>query len=166
MTKLLSDFNKKNSEAFAEVYKMYYREFYVYTSMLYKETNILAEDILQDIFIDLWKSVSVFDTPAKIKSYIYTAIKNDFKNYLIHNKCIDKYIDVVSKEEDYGVETFECEICSETDLILSSLPAQYAKVLRLLIDGYKPAEIANMLHRTIQNIYNIRHESILLLKSR
>lgn len=166
MKKLLSEFNNKSKEAFAEVYKMYYREFYLYTSMLYKDTTILAEDILQDIFIDLWNSVSSFDSPSKIKSYIYKAIKNDFKNYLIHNRSIDKYYDLITKEENFGIETFECEIYSETDLILNALPEQYAKVIRLLIDGYKPAEIANMLQRTIQNIYNIRHESILMLKSR
>lgn len=160
---LIERFNRREIKAFEEIYLMYYRELYLYAAMLYKGTTVMAEDILQDIFTELWSSTSRFSHPLKIKGYIYTAIKNDFKNFLSHEKYVSNFQDAVKRQDN--VDVFECEVYSELDNILKLLPRDYADVISLLLEGFKPAEIAKKLGRSPQTIYNARHESVKLLKS-
>lgn len=161
---LLERFNLREVRAFEEIHLMFYRELHLYASMLYKNSTIAAEDILQDVFVDLWSSKTKFSHLLKIKGYIYTAIKNDFINYVSHEKYVKTFKDNLDKQ-DY-IDIFECEIYSEIDNILNLLPQDYAKVISLLLDGYKPAEIAEKLGRTPQSIYNVRHEAIKILKKK
>lgn len=163
---LLRRFNKRDTKAFESVYNSFYRELYAYTSMLYYNIEIEAEDVIHDIFVDLWVSKVQFESLNKAKAYIYVGIKNDFKNYLRKNKCSDKYCNTLSVDASFGIDVFECEVYSEVDESLKALPEDYAKVVRMLIDGYKSSEIADIMGRTKQNIYNIKYEAINTLKRR
>lgn len=46
----------------------------------------------------------------------------------------------------------------------SSLPADYATVLRIYLEGWKPEEIATRLNLALQTVYNKRREAVLLLR--
>lgn len=162
--KLIQQFNNRNSSAFETVYLMFYREMRAYTAMLYRHTNIEPDDALHDVYLDLWVSKSAFENTRKIKSYLYTAIINDFKNYLVHSKCIDKHKQIAEADENFGIDVFESELYSEVEMAINMLPHDFAEIVKLFVEGYKPAEIAKMLGRTQQNVYNMKHEAINILK--
>lgn len=164
--RILNEFNRRTASAFEEVYLMFFREIYVYGSMLYMQTSISAEDAIQDVFIDLWTSKVQFDALYKIKAYIYVAVKNDFKNYIVRNKRLLTYFDTMDAEGATNVDVFEAEIYSEIDEVLKLLPEDYACVIKLFLEGYKPSEIALKLTRTQQNIYNMKYEALNILKDK
>lgn len=164
--KLLKDFNARDASAFEKVYLMFFRELYTYSSMLYNKTTLSAEDIIHDTFMDLWMSKVQFDATYKIKAYIYVAIRNDFKNYIVRNKRLIAYYDSIHAEEMMSVDVFEAEVYSEMNEALKLLPEDYARVIQLFIEGYKPSEIAQKLNRTQQNIYNIKHDALNILKEK
>ena len=74
-------------------YNLLFRKFYepVTKYIYYKCGNLQqAEDIVQDVFIKLWKLCNTI-TFSKAKSYIYTASRNSFFNEVAHHKIILKH---------------------------------------------------------------------------
>lgn len=163
---VLKDFNAREALAFEKVYILFFRELYTYSSMLYANAPSTAEDVIHDTFIDLWMSKVQFDALYKVKAYIYVAIRNDFKNYIVRNKRLVAYYDTIDSGETMSVDVFEAEVYSVIDEALNILPADYARVIKLSLEGYKASEIAHKLNRTPQNVYNIKHEAISILKDK
>lgn len=163
---LLARFNRRDSVAFGDVYSLFHRELNLYATSLYRDVEIQSEDIVHDIFMNLWLSKITFEELQNIKAYVYISIKNGFKNYLAHNNHKLKYRNHVEVENDFFVDMVECEIYSFVEDTLKSLPETYSKVIELYIKGWKPGEIAAELHKTEHHIYNIKNEAINLLRKK
>ena len=73
---LLESFNRRNPKAFSIVYRMIYRELYLYATRLFESLNVPAEDVIQDIFTDMWLRESVqFSSIPYIKTFCFIALK-------------------------------------------------------------------------------------------
>ena len=84
-TILLKSFNRRNPNAFSIVYRMIYRELYLYATRLFDPLNLPAEDVIQDIFTDIWLRESVqFPSILYIKTFCFIALKNAYKNKIKH----------------------------------------------------------------------------------
>ena len=82
---LLESFNRRNPKAFSIVYRMIYRELYLYATRLFESLNVPAEDVIQDIFTDMWLRESVqFSSIPYIKTFCFIALKNAYKNKIKH----------------------------------------------------------------------------------
>lgn len=166
-SRLLKSFNDRKSEAFSEVYSLYYREFHYYVNYLYRDSKIDSGDIIQDIFLHLWERKSiVFEDLVKIKIFIFIAIKNGYKNYVNHLKYEKRYKDVVELDKELNYDLIQCEVYSIVDDALKMLPKECAKVFKLYLEGWKPNDIALTLNKDIQTIYNKKQEAIFILKKK
>ena len=77
---LLESFNRRNPKAFSIVYRMIYRELYLYATHIFNPLNLPAEDVIQDIFTDIWLRESVqFPSLPYIKTFCFIALKNAYK---------------------------------------------------------------------------------------
>ena len=84
-TILLKSFNRRNPNAFSIVYRMIYRELYLYATHIFNPLNLPAEDVIQDIFTDIWLRESVqFPSIPYIKTFCFIALKNAYKNKIKH----------------------------------------------------------------------------------
>lgn len=73
---LLESFNRRNPKAFSIVYRMIYRELYLYATHIFNPLNLPAEDVIQDIFTDIWLRESVqFPSLPYIKTFCFIALK-------------------------------------------------------------------------------------------
>lgn len=82
---LLESFNRRNPKAFSIVYRMIYRELYLYATHIFNPLNLPAEDVIQDIFTDIWLRESVqFPSLPYIKTFCFIALKNAYKNKIKH----------------------------------------------------------------------------------
>ena len=82
---LLESFNRRHPRAFSIVYRMIYRELYLYATRLFESLNVPAEDVIQDIFTDIWLRESVqFPSILYIKTFCFIALKNAYKNKIKH----------------------------------------------------------------------------------
>lgn len=163
---LLDLFNKRDSVAFGDVYSIFYREFYLYLKMLYRDTEVVADDVIHDIFVNIWLSKTVFESVFHIKSYIYLSIKNNFRNYLAHGKHKITYGERIKEDHDYDFDIVESELYSVVDEALRFLPETYAQILKMYLDGWKSGEIAAKIGRTEQYVYNMKYDAINLLKKK
>lgn len=165
---LLERLNRREFSAMEEVYSLYYDELNRFADRLYKNTEVVASDIIHDIFIHLWNSNKVqFERLADVKSYIYVCIRNKFRNYLTHKKSEHKYAVNFAFNEDYFVMgVAENEIYSEISNALDILPEDCSEVLSRLMDGWSISEIAEETGRPQRTIYNKRNEAIKILKKK
>lgn len=163
---LLKRFNNRDSIAFGEVYTLYHNELSIYTASLYREMNVMSEDVIQDVFVNLWLSTVKFEMLINVKAYIYVSIKNSFRNYLRNNSYAEKYSEQVKLDHDFEVDVMESEMYSFVDELTNILPKSYAEVIDLYLKGWKSGEIAEKLIKTEQNIYNIKTRAITVLRKK
>ncbi len=165
---LLDGFNNRKTDAFGEVYLLLRDGFVLYTSLLYKDTTIDSEDVIQDIFAKIWISKLRFESIEKIKAYIYSAIKNSFINHVNHLKYVDDYVADKVKEMDgvYDIDIVESELYAQMEKTLNTLPEDYARIIRLFMQGYKSGEIAKIVDKPEQIVYNIKNRAIKSIKKK
>lgn len=161
---LLKKFNDRDPIAFGQIYKILYKELNAYAAILYREEKENSQDYVHDAFLNLWLSKMNFTQLEGIKAYIYVSIKNRYKNFIIHSQYVEEYTRHV--ENNYDINVIESEVYSLVDQSMKVLPQKYAKVLKMYIDGWKSGEIANEFGETEQNIYNIKHKALKLLKKK
>lgn len=50
-----------------------------------------CEDLVQDIFVELWEKDLIFPDTVSLKVYLYKATRNKCFNFIKHSKVKDKY---------------------------------------------------------------------------
>lgn len=165
---LLERFNKRDRVAFGEVYSIFYEDLLHYALSLYDEKPIDPQDAVHDTFIKLWRTTTTkFDKLIDIKGYIFVTLKNDFNYYLKRNLTADKYKEHKQRNEDvFEYNIVESELFGYFNNILELLPKDSADILRLFFDGWDTDEIAKILNKSKQTIYNKKYEAIAILKTK
>ena len=165
---LVSKFNDREAEAFSTMYSLLYKELYYFSSKLYRNTGIDSEDIIQDIFADIWQKKNLkFNTYSDLRAYIFVIIKNKYKRYYNREKLTNKIKSDISYNEDYFIfKAVESEIYSLIPEALKLLPAECAKSLKMYLDGYEVKEIAEKLGKKSSTIYNQKKEAISILSKK
>lgn len=118
----------KNPEVFEKTYNEYWKKLNAFSYTMTQDKD-LAQNIVQDVFIDLWERRSDLEINA-IESYLFRAVKNQvFKHY--QNNRFDKTI-LEDKFEDYIIDNFATIDPELTDLLyslLDKLPEKRKEVL-------------------------------------
>jgi RNA polymerase sigma factor (sigma-70 family) len=114
----------------------------------YAKSTDEAEDILQDSFIKIFRSIADVRNPDALGAWLKRVVTNTSLNYyrsqLHYPQTID-YEDLSHSNDDYWqmLSHFSNE---EILKLIHALPDGYRMVFNLyVIDGYEHAEIANML---------------------
>lgn len=168
---LLSRLQNGDEKAFTAIYERYNKMLYVLAYKYLKDT-FLAEDIVQQVFLKLWESRSLFVGSVHLRNYLYTMTKN-----LVLNEIRDNLSDM---EKNYAViqnaPEFEDKLQSaleEKDLfqhfykILAELPEQKRKVCLLKIrDNLSNQEVADKLHISVPTVKSHYSQAIKLLRDK
>ncbi len=162
----LDKFNDRNREVFGDVYLYLFDDMFRYINYITADNHIDdAEDIIHDIFIDLWRRNSIkFDSMIKLKGFLIIAINNRVRNNIRHSKHTSKYFEQISKSTSYDI--LEFELYSIFNEIREILPSESAEILQLFFEGHKPAEIAKLLNKSPQIIYNKKNEALSILRKK
>lgn len=165
---LLLCFNNRDKNAFAELYSQFFKELYYYARKLFVDTTVDAEDLVQEVFVNLWMKKSVdFVSFDHIKNYLYLSIKNKHKDYIIHKKYVTDYEDIVKRDEDFYLNAMvESEVVSALGEALSVLPTECAKVFKLHVEGWDVKSIAAQLNKSESTVYQQKSAAISILKKR
>ncbi len=151
--KIVEDCKQNNAKAQMQLYDMYCQAMFT-IAQRYVKDSFVAEDMMQDAFIKVFKNIQGFKGEVTIGAWI---------KRIVINQCIDylkkKRIELVSIEEkeltiaDDGDWTVKEEISvNVVTSAINSLPEKYKVVLSLyLIEGYDHQEIAKVLNITEVN---------------
>ena len=133
---------------FREQYRRYYRALVLYVIKMVPADSS-AEDIVQDVFMNLWRKRYLIEKETELRSFLYTSVRNRALDYLKHrhveqsfiDKAKDKapaYILNANDEEDF----FSDEIFRRLFRHVDSLPPRQRDVFLKLIEGKRLREIA------------------------
>ncbi len=162
---ILKSFNERDAHAFGIVYRMIYRELYLYASRLFDPLNISPEDMIQDVVTDIWCRNSVqFKSLSYIKTFCFIALKNAYKNKIKHLGYQQRFELECKVEYEFSDEIERVELYSTLYDSLQILPNDYATIIRMYLEGWKPEEIASKLGIALQTVYNKRREAIVILR--
>ena len=163
---LIQRFNRREESAFEYIYGLLYQDLLYFSIKLFHNSDLVPQDTIQDLFMKLWigKHIS-FNSLEHIKAYMYTSIRNSFREYSSHQKVKSKYEQTLQNEDDrftsYLVET---EVISELSRHPELFPKECAKVLKLYLEGWDIKDIAEKLDKSPSTIYTQRQEIIVILK--
>lgn len=162
---LLELFNKRDTYAFGVVYRRFYRELFLYADHLFRTLEVEPEDAIQDIFADIWVRSSVrFESLEYIKTFCFIALKNAYKNAIKHLGYQKQYELEARVEREFSEDVERAELYGRLYDAVQLLPADYATVIRMYLEGWKPEEIATRLNLALQTVYNKRREAVVLLR--
>jgi len=133
-----------DKEAFRFFFDKYYSDLCNLVN-IYIHNQYISEDIVQDIYVYLWKNKEKIHIDTSVKSYLFRASKNKSLNFLRNERTNLNMINKLSRDED----------------ITCQIPEKFmdAEKLRELIKN-----AINSLPEKCRNIYNLSREKELTYK--
>ena len=156
---LIRGLQKDDIFSFEEIYRKYNRKIYSF-SLGYLRNKNDAEDVVQEVFLNLWRKRSDLKVEGNIDSYLfkitYNAIRKHFRKlsrerkYLEdHGKTIDMIDDSTSTDIEYN------NLLEMADTVISQLsPRQKTIYLLNIREGLSCEEISKKMglsRRTVEN---------------
>ena len=110
-----------------------------------KSTDV-AEDILQDVFIKIQKSLPGLLDTERMESWIYRIVRNAVIDHYRARKAFEEVPQSLAAPEQDEEEQARYEISTCLAPMIATLPASYRDALRLSeIDGLKQKQVAEAL---------------------
>lgn len=169
ISKLVKRVQKKDKEAFGEIYNLLFKQIfrYLYFSVRNKE---LAQDLTQDTFFKAWKSVSSGSTSnGSFKSFLYTIARNLVIDYYRKKKevsldSVGEYVDhiLVEGPEDLIAQDEEKEMVNKALSKLNDNERQFI-VLRFF-EELRFSEMARILDKGEGSVRVATHRVLKKLK--
>ena len=167
---LLSRLRNSNVDAYKYLFNKYYTDLYYFTRKFLNNKEV-AEEIVQDVFINIWENRASLNINSSIKSYLYTAVKNRAINYLKSkiNNIDFVAIDNVAHENlvlqtEQSVETEELDDLIQKAVL--SLPPRCKEMFHLSRNsGMTYQEIADALGVSKETVKTQISEAIKKIKA-
>ena len=154
---LLILLQKGNERAFTAIYERYHKLLYV-LAYKYLKDNDTAKDAVQQIFLKLWESRSLFSIHINLRNYLYTMLKNHLLNEIRNNyTALEKNYELAQETIEYENEILskleEKEMTEQLYRAIDSLPEQKKAVcLYKLKDSLSNQEIAEKMQISIPTV--------------
>jgi RNA polymerase sigma-70 factor (ECF subfamily) len=143
--------------AFKKVFLNYYESLCNFC-WRYTRSKAVSEDLVQEVFTDLWRLRDTLDTSKSIVVYLFQATKNKALDYLDHKKVVWRHQENYRQENDHFVtpETIKWEdeaFIKAVRRAINNLPrrAQQAYVLHRE-DGLTYREIAEVMDISVKTV--------------
>ncbi|WP_308990421.1 RNA polymerase sigma-70 factor [Mariniflexile litorale] len=155
---LIELLHQGKDEALSLIYKKYWQMMYLAAYNLVQDKEV-CEDIVQDIFVDLWNKRTHLIISISLKSYLYTSTVYKVYDFFRKNKKLIKIELLDNFSETFHALTPETkllyeELIEHVDSIIEHLPLKCKAVFKLSREQeLSNKEIADKLHisqRTVE----------------
>jgi RNA polymerase sigma-70 factor (ECF subfamily) len=157
--KLMQEIRADNMYAFDALYVKYCKRVYKFAYSILK-TREETENLMQDVFLNLWENRHKVEKDSSVKSYIFTITYHSAIS-VIRKKARESefvlYLKSVQKidEEPVDVVLEYTELKNKVDEIINALPKRQKEVYQLhKVEALKYNEIAERLHISVNTIEN------------
>lgn len=149
---LIEKMQQEDAFAFSELYERYA------AMLLQHATSVLslradAEDVVHDVFANIWTKSKEIHIHTSVKSYLFTALRNNMLNRLQRSKVIDNYLDALQKHLDQqsglspDEQLYEKDTRIRINTSLEKLPRKMREVFVLSrVHEYSYKEISEKLN--------------------
>jgi RNA polymerase sigma-70 factor (family 1) len=156
---LVDQVQGQDKKAFESLYKKFYKRLYV-LAYQYVEEHEGAEEIVHDVFINIWKRQDKIVIQQSLKSYLFRSVINTSLNYKKSRKQAEEKLDKYSEGQTEvwnGPEKVEETetLLSKLEAALELLPPQCKKVMMLSrFEKLKQKDIAEQMGISIKTVKN------------
>ena len=166
---LIEQLNRKHVQAFHELFDRFYRYLVLYAMRLVERQEI-AEDVVQDLFVQVWERDTRSSSYYGFKNFLYNSVKNASLDYLKHKDVEGKYVSYVLRheepEEEPELEIMENEIYRRLYQVLDELPKRCKEVFKYYLEGKKNKEIAELLQISELTVKTQKRNAINYIRER
>ncbi len=148
-----------NKGAFESVFKLHYSHLCSYANKFVLDIDA-AEEIIQELFFQLWQKKDELDITTSFKSYLFRAAHNSSLNYIKHKNVQLKYKEqTLAEQQDISYEqTGSSEIKELQEKIrqaIDKLPEERRKVFVMnRYDQLSYKEVAEKLNISVKTVEN------------
>ena len=159
--------NVKDEAAFHDLFTRF-RNYLVLFAMRRVEQLDVAEDIVQEVFVNVWEGDKEFNSYVGFRAFLYNAVANRCMDYLKHQVVEDRYATAVMKEEHEWdeLDMAEEEMYRELHLVVQELPERSRAVFELHLEGKKNEEIAQLLALSVLTVKSYKKNAMQYLRKR
>lgn len=156
---LMNAIRNKDKKVFEAFYKKYYRQLFILAYRYVGQTEA-AEEIVHDLFINIWNKAGQLNIQHAMKSYLFRSIVNASLNFLKKEKQdAVKQQGYVSLQQEEDTEedrrNEEEELLKNLEKALELLPPKCKEVMYLSRFGkLKQQEIADQLNISLKTVKN------------
>jgi RNA polymerase sigma-70 factor (ECF subfamily) len=168
-TELLRQVAAGDEAAFAELYDLYAPPVYNYLLRLVNESTV-AEEILQDVFLAMWRGAHRFREEAKVKTWLLRIAHHQAVSWLRRTRAVLWTDEELDADGHDSVEE-HLALSWQIDRVRAALgqltPAHRAVIELTFVQGLSYAEIAEVMNCPMGTVksrmsYALRHLSTLL----
>lgn len=160
-----------NHAAYTELFNRYWSAMYLHArKMLHDEDE--AMDVVQDIFTLLWTRSAEMEFSVSVKSYLYTAVRNQVLKIISRGKLKEKFIGNMTKVMTELVSTTENQVdYNELERLIereiASLPPQMQRIYnKSRNEGLSYKEIATELGITEHTVKTTIYRAVSILRTK
>ena len=155
---LLEELKQGDKKAFSLLFNKYYKDLVLFGSNFLPNKQ-LCEDIVQSIFLKLWKDRESIEIATSLKSFLLRSVQNSCLDELRHKGVVhehESYSLAFGASDDMDTDNYMLysDLQTHLDAALSKLPQACREAFEMnRLEGLKYREIAEKLHvseRTVE----------------
>ena len=170
-TELWLQVKRSDEKALSYFYVHYYKKLFNYGSRFVTDRAI-AEDAIQEIFIDLWNKRSALTEIRNTQQYLYRCLRNKiadklstFSHRIQPDDNLIRFELDLSHKSHYLNEQIDKDIKTRLINLVASLPPKEKEAIFLIyFDGLSYVEAASIMSLKVKTVYNLIHLAIAKLK--
>jgi RNA polymerase sigma-70 factor (family 1) len=156
-----------DSFAFELLFEQYSNKLFYFVNK-YLNIKEESEEIVQDVFLNLWKHKKEIKSEEAFKSYLYQIALNNIRNYFTKKQVREKHKQLIAQEYLIDSETDEPNyesVIKRVDQLIEQLPEKRREVFLLSRkEGLDISEIAQYLEISESTVKNQISSAIAFLK--
>ena len=160
---------------YRELFEKYYAPLFSYACSILGEGD--AEDVVEDVFTDLWQRRDKLEFGDQIQSFLYRAVYTRSINVLKHRKVSMGYVqqvEMLNQQRQAYVEHPQViwqmehdELVGQVDTAVNTLPDKCQEVFRMSYEvGLKNGEIAQALNISTRTVEAHLYKALRLLREK
>jgi RNA polymerase sigma-70 factor (family 1) len=167
---LITKLTQGDARAFEVLFKLHYTRLTLFANRFVNDLSV-AEEIVADVFTDLWEKGHEVTFSTSVSSYLYKMVQNRSLNYLKHQKKENLYVSYLEKNDlfdevrstvENGYE--EKELARQIKDAINTLPEKCREIFVLSrFSDMKYKEIASQLNispKTVERQVSIALEKL------
>lgn len=166
---LIQKLKAGDSAAFETLFGLYAGKLFYFVNK-YLDLKEEAEEIVQDVFLNLWKHKKEIRSEKAFKSYLYQIALNNIRNYFNKKLVQEKHKQLIAqnylfeKESDADELDYE-SVIKKVDQLINQLPPKRKEIFLLSRkEGLDISEIANYLNISEATVKNQITSAVAFLK--
>jgi RNA polymerase sigma-70 factor (ECF subfamily) len=156
---LMQEIKADNMFAFDILYKKYCKRVFKFAFSILKSPEE-SENLVQDVFLNLWENRLNVEKNSSIKSYVFTITYNSAVSIIRKKVRESEFVEYLKSLQEVGEESVDValeykELTDKLERILNELPQRQKEVyLMHRVEGLKYIQIAELLKISVNTIEN------------